>query len=130
MVLEGVPTAFSTTDLLNKVAVKLPLFWPENIETWFVQAKSQFCLRAVIVSQPMFEYCIQAMMQEVAVKVLDLISNPPIENPYQHLKDRLLRVYALNDYACAEAIVNLSFRRNAAFLPHVSYLASSYELPF
>ena len=35
-VLEGVPAAFSAAlsavDLLNTVAVKLPPFWPDNIE--------------------------------------------------------------------------------------------------
>ena len=79
-VLEGVPATLSAADL-NNFAVKLPLFWPENIETWFVQAKSQFRLRAVTVSQTKFYYCIQAMPQEVAVKVLNLIRNPPIKNP-------------------------------------------------
>ena len=37
---KGVPVALSATDLLMAVAVKLPPFWPENIETWFVQAES------------------------------------------------------------------------------------------
>ena len=49
----------------------------------------------------------QSMTQEVAVKVLDLIRNPPADNPYQHLKDRLLCMFALNDYAHDEAIANL-----------------------
>ena len=47
------------------------------------------------------------MRQEVAVKVLALIRNPPDDDPHQTLKDRLLRMFALNDYACAEAIANL-----------------------
>ena len=86
-VLEGVlaPDA----DLLNAVAVKLPLFWPENIETWFVHTESQFRLHGVMSSQTKFDFCVQ---QEVTVKVLDLIRNPPADNPYQHLKDRLLQV--------------------------------------
>ena len=41
------------------------------------------------------------------LKVLDLISSPPAVNPYQHLKDRLLHMFDLNDYAHAEAIANL-----------------------
>ena len=89
-VIEGVPSSLSTTDLLNAVAVKLPPLWPDNIEMWFVQAESQFRLKGVVVSQTKFDYCIQSMSQEVTVKVLDLIRNPPLNNPYQHLKDRLL----------------------------------------
>ena len=50
-ILEGVHNALPATDVLIAVAVKLPLFWPENIETWFVQSKSQFRLKGVSVSQ-------------------------------------------------------------------------------
>ena len=89
------------------VAVKLPPFWPEKIEMWFVQADSQLWLKGVVVSQTNFDYCIQSITQEVVVKVLDLIRNPPDDSPYQTLKDRLLRMFALNNYTHAEAIANL-----------------------
>ena len=46
------------------------------------------------------------LLNNIAVKFL-LIRYPPTKNPYQHLKDRLLRVYALYNYACAKAIANL-----------------------
>ena len=47
------------------------------------------------------------MSQSDTVKVLDLIRAPPADNPYGHLKDILLRMYALTDYACYEAISSL-----------------------
>ena len=110
-VLEGVPvpTALITPDLLHTVAVKLPPFWPDNIETWFVQSESQFCLKKVSVK---FDYCIYPMTQEVAMKVLNLNRNPSTDDPYQHLKNRLLSMFALNDYAHAEAIANLTLTGN------------------
>ena len=85
-ILEGVlvGTALTTTDLLNAVAVKLPLFWLEDIETWFVQYESQFGLKGVQSSQTKFDYCVQSMAQEVAVEVLDLIRNPPANKPQGH----------------------------------------------
>ena len=43
-VLEGVSATLFATDLLKAVAVKLPPFWPDNIETWLVQSESQFRL--------------------------------------------------------------------------------------
>ena len=58
-------------------------------------------------SKTKFDCCVQSMMQEVAVKVLDIIRNPPEDYPYPSLKDQLLRMFALNNYACAEAIANL-----------------------
>ena len=48
-VLKGFPATLSAVGLLNAVAVKLPLFWPDNIETWFVQSEVQF--QGVTVSQ-------------------------------------------------------------------------------
>ena len=32
-----VPAALSAANLLTAVAVKLPSFWPYNIETWLIQ---------------------------------------------------------------------------------------------
>ena len=54
----------------------------------------------------------QAKTQSDAVKVLDLIRAPPTSNPYQHLKDQLLRMYALTDHVCVEAISNLPLCRD------------------
>ena len=80
---EGVPTVLSAPDFLNTVAVKLPPFWPDNIETWLIQSESQFRLKGVTCSQTKFDYVVQAMSQSDAVKVLDLIRAPPA-NPYRH----------------------------------------------
>ena len=68
IVLEGVPVlaVLNVADLLNTVAAKLPLFWPENIQTWFVQSESHFCLKGVKSSQTKFDCCVQSMTQEVA----------------------------------------------------------------
>ena len=102
-VIEVIPAALSTADLLNAVAVKLPPFWPDDIETWLVQSESQFRLKGVTTSQTKFDYFVQAMSQSDAVKVLDLIRDSLTDNPYGHLKDILLRMYALTDYALYEA---------------------------
>ena len=101
--------------------MKLPLFWPKNIKTWFVQTESQFHLKGVKVSQTKFDYCLQSMTQEVAFKVLDLIRNPPAKDPYQHLKDRLHWMFGLKNYARPEAIANLLLTSDihAAFHPYV-----------
>ena len=40
----------TAADLLNTITIKLPPFWPDNIETWLIQSKSQFHLKGVTVS--------------------------------------------------------------------------------
>ena len=101
-ILEGIPATLSAANLLM----------PENIKTWFVQAELQFRRKGVVVSQTKFDYCIQSMTQEVAVKVLYLIRNPPNNDPYQTLQDWLLRMFALNNYTWAEVIANLPLTGN------------------
>ena len=46
-----VSAVLTAADLLMAVAIKLPPFWPNNIKTWLVQAKSQFHLKGVVTSQ-------------------------------------------------------------------------------
>ena len=93
-----VPVVLSAANLLNAVAVKLPPFWPDNIQTWLIQSQSQFHLKGATCSQTKFDCVVQVMSQSEVVKVLDLIRAPPT-NPYRHLKDCLLKMYSLTDYA-------------------------------
>ena len=71
---EIVPAALSAADLLMAVTVKLPPFWPDNIQTWFIQSESQFRLKGVTCSHTKFDYLVQTMSQSDAVKVLDLVT--------------------------------------------------------
>ena len=89
--------ALTAAELLHSVGVKLPPFWPKNIETWLIQYESQFCLKGVTVSQTKFDHVMQSMSQNDTVKVLDLICASLCNNPYGHLKNRLLRMYGLMD---------------------------------
>ena len=54
-----------------------------------------------------FYYCVSSFNQETANQVLDLIKSPPSSEPYEALKNRLLKLFALDDYQRYEAISNL-----------------------
>ena len=73
-----VPAVLTAADFLWLL---LSSFWPDNIETWLVQAESQFHLKGVTTSQTKFDYVVQSMYQTNAVKVLDLICSPPDNDP-------------------------------------------------
>ena len=77
-----------------------------------MQSEFQVRLKGVSASQTKFDYVVQSMSQNDAVKVLDLIRAPPANDSYGHLKERLLRMYALMDYACYEAISSLPLSRD------------------
>ena len=97
----------SSLDLLNTVSVKVPAFWPDSAEAWFVQVEAQFALKSVIVSLTKFYYCVSSFNQETANQVLDLIKSPPSSEPYKALKQRLLKLFALDDFQRYEAISSL-----------------------
>ena len=101
----------TAADILHSISIKLPPFWPVNIETWLIQSESQFRLKGVTVSQTKFDHVVQSMSQQDAVKVLDLIRAPPRDDPYSHFKSRLLLMYGLTDYVRFEAISSLPFSK-------------------
>ena len=51
----------------------------------------------------------QSLSQNDTVKVLNLIRVPHHGDPYGHLKNRLLRMYGLTNYAPFKAISSLPF---------------------
>jgi len=71
----------SSLDLLNSVSVKVPAFWADSAEAWFVQVEAQFALKGVTASSTKFYYCVSLFNQETANQVLDLIKNPPFPTP-------------------------------------------------
>jgi len=93
----------SSLDLLNTVSVKVPAFWPDSAETWFVQVEAQFALKGVTASLTKFYYCVSSFNQETANQVLDLIKSPPSSEPYEALQNQLLKLFAQR----YEAISNL-----------------------
>ena len=124
----------SAANLLAPITVKLPPFWSDNIETWLIQSESQFRLKGITYSQTKFDYVMQAMSQSDTVKVLDLIRAPPATNPYQHLKDCLLRMYALTDYAYFKAVSNVPLSGDllpsALMLRMLTLLPADYQACF
>ena len=123
----------SLLDLLNTVSVKIPAFWPESAEAWFIQVEAQFALKGVTASSTKFYYCVSSFNQETANQVLDLIKSPPATGPYEALKNQLLKLFALDDFQRLE-ISNLPLSEDMkpsklmsnmlALLPtgHVSFL--------
>ena len=80
------------------VALKLPVFWPEAAEVWFAQADAQFAIKSITVSKTKFYHAVASLPQDVAAQILDLIHAPPARDSYRVLRERLIKLYSLNDY--------------------------------
>ena len=51
---------------LTTVSVKLPTFWTDSPEVWFIQAEAQFEVKRITT-------CLAALPQDVACRLLDLV---------------------------------------------------------
>ena len=76
------PSASSSLPVAANISMKLPVFWPDMTEVWFVQADAQLAIRSVTVSKTKFYRMVAVLPQEVASQIHDLIRAPPAGDPY------------------------------------------------
>ena len=92
---------------LYAVALKLPVFWPDSCESWFINAESQFHLKNITSNTTKFHHVVASLPQKEIDNVVDIIRNPPAADPYGVLRSRLLQTHSLTDYARCESIMSL-----------------------
>mgnify|MGYP000876348990 CR=1 FL=1 len=91
---------------LTTVSIKLPTFWTDSPEVWFLQAEAQFAIKRVTASLTKFHHCVAALPQDVATRLIDLIRSPPAD-PYSTLRARLVHMYTLSDFQRYQALQSL-----------------------
>ena len=64
---------------------------------WFTQVESQFMLRGITAQVMKFHHVLANLSQEIATEVRDLLINPPEENPYDVLKETLIKRTTLSE---------------------------------
>ena len=91
----------------NAVAIKLPTFWAQQPEVWFLQAEAQFHIRKITDGTTKYYHVVAALDQETSGRVLDTLSAPPANNKYTNLKQRLLTTYGLTKRERASKLLHL-----------------------
>lgn len=77
---------------IASVNVKLPPFWPADPEIWFAEVEAHFTTKRLTSQKTRFNYVIASLSPEVAIKILrDLVLKPPETNPYDTLKQQLIK---------------------------------------
>jgi len=97
----------SSSSHFYAVALKLPVFWPDSCESWFINAESQFHLKNITTSSTKFHHVVASLPQKEIDNIVDIIRNPPAADPYSALKSHLLQTHSLTDYARCESIMSL-----------------------
>ena len=91
----------------NAVAIKLPTFWAQQPEVWFLQAEAQFHIRKIKDDTTKYYHVLAALDQETSGRVLDTLSAPPANNKYTNLKQRLLTTFGLSKRERASKLLHL-----------------------
>ena len=64
------------TDFVAKVSVKLPDFWTEDPDLWFLHAEAAFRNAQITQSKTKFDHIEQKLPQKIMVSVCSLLGNP------------------------------------------------------
>ena len=90
-----IPTTMSRSpspdNTVATVSLKLPAFWPADPELWFAQVDAQFRTKRITSQATKFEHVIATLAPQYAAEVRDLILKPPDADPYDRLKEELIK---------------------------------------
>ena len=79
------------------VSLKLLSFWPADPEVWFTQVEAQFATRGISAQKTKYEYVVASLSPEFTVEVRNFILKPPEMDPYNKLKEQLIKRTAASD---------------------------------
>ena len=114
-----------STSRIQAVAVKLPEFWTDDPEIWFLRAEAQFKSKSIIVDQTRFDYVFTALDNRAAAEVKAVLLNPPEQGKYNALKTALLNTFdkfQLQKDAKLLNISGLGDKKPSAFLRYLESL--------
>lgn len=87
---------------------KLPLFWSNMPEIWFIQAEQIFALNRITADMSKYRHVVAVLPQEVMSSVVDLLRNPPNSNKYESLKQALITRHSFSESKRLEELLSSS----------------------
>ncbi|XP_064479140.1 uncharacterized protein LOC135392354 [Ornithodoros turicata] len=116
-------TAASTPSTVQHLAVRLPSFWPENPQVWFLQVECQFALAGITNQTTKYRHVVSVLPQDVAAQLVDLLATPPTQNPYDTLRTATLDRTTASERQRLQQLLTtegLGDRRPSQLLRHIA----------
>lgn len=82
---------------IRQVQIKLPPFWKQDPDLWFIQIEAQFSTAGIRANLSKYNQVIGKLDPDILSSVSDLIKNPPVNNKFQALKTRLTNQFTESD---------------------------------
>ena len=114
--------------MANAVSIKLPTFWAKRPNIWFAQAEAQFDIQKITEEKTKYSYLVAALDEDTAIQVGDFLDNPPADERYTKLKDRLTQKLVLSEQERADKILHLGLlgdRKPSQLMTEVSALCGT-----
>ncbi|KMQ85816.1 hypothetical protein RF55_15411 [Lasius niger] len=113
---------------VNRIAVRLPAFWPEDPELWFAQIEGQFALGGIVDDSSKYSYVLSKLEPKQAREIKDVITRPPSTNKYTAIKSALIqRLTDIQEQRIRQLLEReeLGDRKPSQFLRHLTTLAGT-----
>ena len=120
------------TEYVTKIAIRLPDFWTDDPDLWFLHAESTFQTANITVSRTKFNYIVQKLPQTIMVSVRNLLTNTSSKTPYEDLKEKLVSSYTLSRWQRVSRVIHhpgLGDRRPTALMDAMLALLPEDEVP-
>lgn len=75
---------------ISRIQVKVPPFWKQNPQLWFRQLEAQFAKSNVTQDLTKFNTIVGVVESDILAFVSDIVLNPPANNMYDTIKNRLI----------------------------------------
>ena len=105
---EDQPPPLQPPAYVSQVSIKLPEFWTDEPDLWFMQAEAQFALYKppIVLQRTMFYHVISKIPAAVSREVKPFIKTPAWASAYDDLKAQLIKIYTPTKWQKADALLN------------------------
>lgn len=91
---------------VNAVKIRVPPFWKNDPQLWFLQLEAQFALSNIVSDLTKFNTVVGNVEPSFLDPVKDIIRNPPANNRYETIKTRLTKKFEESDNNKIKTLLN------------------------
>lgn len=123
---ENVPA--NVTAHVNRIQMKVPPFWHQDPEIWFMQLEHAFALSRITADDTKFSCVVANLEAKTFREVRDIMANPPATNKYDKIKTELIHRLCISQERKTKQLLEhetLGDRKPSQFLRQLQALAGN-----